>query len=182
MRSAWARMRLTSGWRYMRWNRNALMSRSAAAIGSEKANIARPRGARRRAAVSIPSAARRSRGRQDRVLDEAGDDATRQFVDRPRGLEPGMQPLDLGRPARRDRALRAMSSSANRPGAQAVVDVVRVVGDVVGERRGLRFERRKVGEIQRLLRDHRRGSRPARRASPSAEPGVRRRRAAAHCA
>ena len=36
------------------------------------------------------------------------------------------------------------------PRAQAVVDVVRVIGDVVGDRRRLRFEARVKAEIERV--------------------------------
>ena len=39
------------------------------------------------------------------------------------------------------------------PGAQAVVDVMGVIGDIVGDRRDLRFERRKAPELQVIARD-----------------------------
>ena len=60
-----------------------------------------------------------------------------------------MQPLDLVE-QRGDEGRGADRLEIEQPGAQAVVDVMRVIGDVVGERRRLRFEARKEGEIERL--------------------------------
>ena len=77
---------------------------------------------------------------RDRILDEMGDDAADQLVDAARPLEirikrrrsrrPDVaQEIDLARPA----------AKSNSPARKPVVDVMRIIGDVVGERRGLRL-------------------------------------------
>ncbi len=78
----------------------------------------------------------------DRVLDETGDDAPRQLVDHARLLEPGMEVLDFAEKPVDERNSRADFAHREQPGAQTVVDVVRVVGDVVGDRGCLRLEAR----------------------------------------
>ncbi len=66
-------------------------------------------------------------------------------------FEARMPVVDLReKPGRRTATAARMSASENRPGPEAVVDVVRVVGDVVGERRRLRLEARMKREVEPL--------------------------------
>ena len=86
----------------------------------------------------------------DRVLDEAGDDAPGQFVNDARLLESRMEVVDLAEQRFGERNGRADVPQREEAGAQAVVDVVRVIGDVVGDRGRLRLEARMEAEIQAL--------------------------------
>ena len=99
----------------------------------------RRRRARRRRSAGF-SASRLALRRRDHVLDHAGDLAAHQLVAGAHGVEAGI--------ARRARSRRMPAGQRTvvqhverqQAGAQAVVDVMRVVGDVVGDRRALRLE------------------------------------------
>ena len=78
----------------------------------------------------------------DRVLDEAGDDAPREFVNDARLFEPRMKFVDLVEQSCDKRNGGADRGERKQAGAQAVVDVVGVIGDVVGDRGRLRLEAR----------------------------------------
>ena len=86
----------------------------------------------------------------DRVLDEPGDDAAGQLVDDARLLEAGMEAVDLPHEIADKRNGGADLGERKQAGAQAVVDVVRVIGDIVSDRRGLRLEARMEAEVERL--------------------------------
>ena len=158
----------------MRANRKALMSRSAASIAAEWPTSARPAAATASGLVDLrfgdPPAAL-----ADRVLDEAGDDAPGQFVDRARLLEAGMEVVDLPHQAVDEGNGGAKLGEREQARAQAVVDVVGVIGDIVSDRRRLRLEARMEAEVERLHLDRKRGSRPGRRAPGSARSARRRR-------
>ena len=115
IRSASARIALTCGWRYMRGEQERLdvALRRRHRLARTRTSPA-PRGARRRR-----SRRRRAASRAcvvaNRVLDEAGDDAARQFVDLARLLQPRMQRARSRRSARRRTARRRRRSSVNRP-------------------------------------------------------------------
>ena len=85
----------------------------------------------------------------DDVLDEAGNDPARQLVDGARPFQTGMQALDLVEQLG-DERYGADGGEIEQAGAQAVVDVVRVIGDVVGDRRRLRLQTGVLGEMQAL--------------------------------
>ena len=120
------------------------MSRSAASIASECPTSARPASRDRLRTVRLrlgdPPAAL-----ADRVLDEAGDDAAGQLVDDARLFEAGMAVVDLAQELGDEGRGGADVGEREEAGAQAVVDVVRVIGDVVGDRRRLRLEARMQG-------------------------------------
>ena len=118
----------------------------------------------------------------DRVLDEPGDDATGQFVDRAGVLEAGMKSVDLSHQALDIRNGGAKLGEREQTGAQAIVDVVGVIGNIVCDRSRLRLEARMEAELQALHLHCSGGPRPGRPApgiAPSARP---RRRATARCA
>ena len=96
--SACSRTLFTSGCRYIRVNRKALMSRSAASMAASMPDKRPPGGGDRFRTVDLrfgdPPAAL-----ADGVLDEPGDDAAGQLVDRTRLLEPGMERVDLSHQA-----------------------------------------------------------------------------------
>ena len=114
------------------------MARSASAIAAEKA----PTGA---TAARTSSAVRRRQafearaGLADHVLDHAGDDPAHQFMTGARGLDRRAALPDHGQKnVAHERDLREIVER-EQVGAQAVVDVVGVVGDVVGDRGDLRL-------------------------------------------
>ena len=81
------------------------------------------------------------------VLDEARDDAPRELVDRARSSDSDAR-VRFRPPARRQRDEPDIVQ-AEQARAQAVVDVVRVIGDVVGDRGRLRLEARESMEFER---------------------------------
>ena len=125
------------------------MSRSAASMAGECPTRARPARATASGLATFdfgdPPAAL-----ADRVLDEPGDDAAGQLVDGARLLEAGMEAVDLPHEIADKRNGGADLGEREQAGAQAVVDVVRVIGDIVSDRRGLRLEARMEAEVQRL--------------------------------
>ena len=129
--------------------RNVLMSRSAASMASECPTRFRPAAATA-SGLSTFEFGDPPPALGDRVLDEAGDDAPRQFVNDARLFEPGMKVVDLVEQSfdKRDGCVHFVEREET--GAQAVVDVVGVVGDVVGDRRRLRLEARMQAQIQTL--------------------------------
>ncbi len=74
-----------------------------------------------------------------RVLDEARDDAAPEFVNHTRAFERAVGRFDFAQKAVDERRGGAQVGEFEQTGAQTVVDVVRVIGDIVGDRRGLRF-------------------------------------------
>ena len=86
----------------------------------------------------------------DRVLDEPGDDATGQFVDRAGVLEAGMKSVDLSHQALDIRNGGAKLVEREQTGAKAIVDVVGVIGNIVCDRSRLRLEARMEAELQAL--------------------------------
>src|SRR5208337_5214542 len=72
-----------------------------------------------------------------------------QLVNEAPRLQPGMAVLDLGDDAA-DKRNRANVGQGEEAGPEAVVDVMGVVGDVVGERRSLRLQTGVEGEVERL--------------------------------
>ena len=127
------------------------MSRSAASIAAVCPTSVRPAAATASGTVDLrfgdPPAAL-----ADRVLDEPGDDAAGQLVDRARLLEARMESVDLSHQAVDERNGGAKLGERKQSGAQAVVDVVRVIGDIVRDRRRLRLEARMEAEVEGLLR------------------------------
>ena len=78
----------------------------------------------------------------DRVLDEPSDDATGELMDRARLLEPGMEIVDFSHQVINERNGGAKLGEREQAGAQAVVDVVRIIGDIVSNCGCLRLEAR----------------------------------------
>ncbi len=70
-------------------------------------------------------------------------------MDQPGRLEPGITLLHRGED-RADHRQRSEVGDAEETGPQPVIDVVIVVGDVVGDRSGLRFRARPAGELEVL--------------------------------
>jgi iron-sulfur cluster insertion protein len=87
----------------------------------------------------------------NRVLDKPGDHATRQLMNRPRRLKPGIEIVDLSHQALDEWRGGAKLGERKQTGAQAVVDVVRVIGDIIRDRSRLRLEARIEAQVQRLL-------------------------------
>ncbi len=119
----------------------------------------------------------------DRVLDEPGDEATGQLMDRARRLEAGMERSSTSRirPSTNGTAARS-SAKREQAGAQAIIDVMRVIGDIIRNRSRLRLEARVEAELQALHLHRSGGPQPGRRAPGSAQSARPRRRAAARCA
>ena len=165
----------------MRATRKALMSRSAASMAAECPTSVRPAAATASGLSTFefgdPPAAL-----ADRVLNEPGDDATGQLVDRARLLEAGMEVVDLSHQAVDKRNGGAKLGKREQTGAQAVVDVVGVIGDIVRNRSRLRLEARMEARGPDAASDRSGGSRPERRAPGSARSARPRRRAAVRCA
>jgi hypothetical protein len=84
----------------------------------------------------------------DQVVDHRTDLRTHQFADQPRRRCIGE--ARTGRvPAAGDDRHREQLVERQQPGAQAVVDIVIVIGDVVGDRRDLRLKARPTIELER---------------------------------
>ena len=75
-------------------------------------------------------------GLGDDVLDHAGDQPADEFMDTAGVVEPRVSLVDPPRMMSPTIGTMAISSSREQFGAQAVVDVVGVIGDVVGKARG----------------------------------------------
>jgi hypothetical protein len=83
----------------------------------------------------------------DRILDQTRDEPAHEFVNETRRFEAGIERFDL------DAELAQKIDAADigdgdQPGAQTVVDVVGVISDVVGQRRGLRLGAGKTAELE----------------------------------
>ena len=94
-------------------------------------------------------------------------------MDDPGLLEAGVAVVDLAQEIGDERRGGADLGKGEEARAQAVVDVVGVVGDVVGERRRLRLEAGVEGEVERLqaiVGEDRRRRRRARGSARSARP------------
>ena len=87
----------------------------------------------------------------DGVLDEAGYDAARQFVDHSLPFETGIKSRDFGQQAAGETDAGDVVQF-EQAGAQPIVDVVSVVGDVVGDRGRLRLGAGKERQLQRKQR------------------------------
>src|SRR5262245_30260693 len=74
------------------------------------------------------------------VFDHRADEAANGFVEEPRAVDAGIGFAHIGERARRDRHFGKLGEGEE-AGSVAVVDVVIVVGDVIGERRSLRLDR-----------------------------------------
>ena len=130
-------------------NRKVLRTRSACAMAGE--NVTRGRPARRTSsALTIASALERAAAGGDDVLDEPGDEPTHQFVGGAVAIEPRMPARNLGQDVGEEGHDRQVFEREE-AGAQAVVNVMRVVGDVVGDGCGLRLGAGMAGEIEILL-------------------------------
>src|SRR5271166_537732 len=86
----------------------------------------------------------------DCILDEAGDHPSRKFVNDAGLLELRMEVLDFAEDLLDEGNRGADLGQTEEAGAQAVVDVVRIIGDVVGDRGRLPLEARLQAEVQRL--------------------------------
>ena len=75
----------------------------------------------------------------DRVLNESGDDATGEFVDRARLLKAGIEIVDLSHDAIDKGNGGAKLGEREQTGAQTVVYVVGIIGDIVSNRSYLRL-------------------------------------------
>ena len=124
------------------------MAPSASAIGAE--NPATTDGAcRTSSAERGASAVKPASGFGGHVLDQKADQPADELVDAAGGIKLRKGVADLGD----DRARQCDGSKlieAEQVGAQTVVDVVSVVGDVVGNRCDLRLQARKAPELEIL--------------------------------
>ena len=94
-----------------------------------------------------PSACKRGAGGHDDVLDHLGDLATHQLVPGAHGVEPGIAAAHFRQDGAGKRHL-FQHIQREQAGAQPVVDVMGVVGDVVGNRRALRLEAGEAVELE----------------------------------
>ena len=85
----------------------------------------------------------------DGVIDQRGDEPPRRLVERAGSFEAGIGCAHLGKRAAGKRHLGKLGEG-EKAGAIAVIDVMIVVGDVVGERGKLRFDRGKGVEREIL--------------------------------
>ncbi len=99
----------------------------------------------------------------DRILDKTGDQPAHNFVNETRRLKAGVKHVDLAADLAQKIDL-ANIGDRNQPGAQTVVDIVGVIGDVVGQRRRLRFGAGEAGEVEigNRAKFQKRGGQPAR--------------------
>ncbi len=100
----------------------------------------------------------------DHIVDQAADEFAHQFMHQAIGVEPRIGGTNRADDLARQRH-RGDLVELKQTGAQPVVDVVGVIGDVVGERGDLRLDAGKAPELQilppRILQDRS----PARRCS-----------------
>ena len=125
------------------------MSRSAASTAAEWPTRVWPAAATASGLSTFAAAIRRAlspiASSMNRVIDAPGE-----LVDDARLLEPRMEIVDLAEQSGGEWNGGAELGDRKQAGAQAVVDVVGVVGDVVGDRGRLRLEAGVAGEIERL--------------------------------
>ena len=126
------------------------MARSASAIAAREADD-RPAGVAhlvRRIRLKLDDVTAALR---DDVLDHPGDQAAHQLVGVAAGLEARMLRRDLAQDLVEQRQA-AKLLDAEHLGAQAIVDVVGVVGDVVGDGAALRLGARIAPELEIMRR------------------------------
>jgi hypothetical protein len=131
-------------------NRNALISASAAASSPEKPTSGR---GRRAHVADRPDA----RSGDPRRLSAIASSMKRVITRRPSswitaGARGRDERVDLVEQGPGKATARIASSKIEQAGAQAVVDVMGVIGDVVGDRRRLRLETREGGKVEALAR------------------------------
>ena len=118
----------------------------------------------------------------DRVLDEARDHAARQLVDGARLLELRIAVVDLAEEPVDKGDGGADVGKREETRAQAVVHIMRVISDIVGDRGRLRLEAWLAAEIERLQAIVAEDRRREARVSGSARLARRMRPRAARCA
>ena len=96
------------------------------------------RGCRRRGAKT-------ARAFADHVLDQPADQAAHQFVGQPRRLDAGILVAHLAQQAA-DHRQAGKIGEREQLGAQSVIEIVRVIGDIICDRRDLRFGARVAPE------------------------------------
>ena len=104
----------------------------------------------------VVDAARRERvqpppGLGGDVVDHGGDEAPVRLVEQPRAVDAGMSAAHLLQSACGNRHLGEIGEGEER-GPVAVINIVTVIGDVVGERGGLSFDGSEGGKIEILPR------------------------------
>ena len=99
-----------------------------------------------------------------------------------RRLEAGMEGIDLSHAVAGERHGGANFAKREQARAQSVVDVMRVIGDIVGDRRRLRLETRMKVEVEPLQAVVSEDRARERRAPDIAPPARPRRRSRARCA
>ncbi len=122
-----------------------------ARIGSEKAATGRP-SPRISATVSIARLLDPPPRLADEIVHHAVDEPADRLVHEARLLESGMARSDFGEDGADERQIGEVLH-AEELGAQTIVDVVIVVGDVVGERRNLRLGRGPGRQLEIVPRD-----------------------------
>ena len=108
--------------------------------------------ARTPAALLTPLSASLLRELLDHVADHAVDEAAGRFVDQTGVLDAGVKPVDLGED-RTDELHGRDIGDREQPGAQAVVDIVVVIGDVVGQGGDLRLGAGPARKLEIVARD-----------------------------
>ena len=139
-----------------------MSARSSAAIAGREAGE-RPAGGAHLVDVDAGPARRAARVSASTSLTISADQVADQLGHQPRLVDIGIARPHLG-PAARDQRHVEQFLEREQPGAQPVVDVVIVVGDVVGDRRDLRLQARPARQIEREFRiglGQRPGRRPA---------------------
>ena len=125
------------------------MARSASPIVAENAPTGWRRGARR--PPSRREASQAMAGFADDVLDQARDQTAHQLVLDAVGILIALPAANFAQDDRAKRRFRHVATGKEF-GSQAVVDVVRVIGDVVRDGRDLRFGARVAPELEILKR------------------------------
>ena len=148
------------------------MAPSASATAGEKPDT--PDGACRTSSAecgaSAPSA---PPGLGNDILDQQADQPAHEFVHQPRGIERRIGSADVADDPARQRDGGDLVE-AEQVGAQTVVDVVGVVGDIVGQGGDLRFRAGEAPELQVLHPGRSRGSSRECRARDSGRAAPRR--------
>ena len=136
--SACRRTAITCGWRYMCGYRKPLIAASAACIVCEKPMTGVAGAAGSSSALAGRKRAQSPLALRHHILDEAGDDPPDQLVDAAGEIETRIARVDLAQQFVQERHL-AQGLDVEKAGAQAVVDVMGIIGDVVGDRGRLRL-------------------------------------------
>ena len=125
------------------------MSRSAASTAVERPTSGRPAAATPSGFETFASAMRRPLSSIASSMN-SGDDPPRQLVRHPGLLESRIELVDLVEEFSGEGRRFTELGEAEEAGPEAVVDVVRAIGDVVGDGRRLRLEARMQAEVERL--------------------------------